>query len=116
MVGSVAQAARTLDEIIALLCDVETATLGHILTEGFLPPAIQGLQEERRICGRALTVSVPPDDGAILAHALSHAAQLVLIVHLFPLQLRRFTDAQPFHAGAAVVVVLPVQLDVRPHT
>ena len=75
MVETVAQAARTLDEIIALLCDVETATLGHILTEGFLPPAIQGLQEERRICGRALTVSMPPDDGAILAHALSHAAR-----------------------------------------
>lgn len=71
MGGSSADIAIT--DVIALLCEVETATLGHILTEGFMVPAIQCVQDGPRICGPAFTVSVPPDDGAVLACAVTQA-------------------------------------------
>lgn len=62
------------------MADVETATLGHLRTQGFMTPAIQQVSEGRRICGPALTVSAPPDDGAILAHAVALAAPGDIIV------------------------------------
>ena len=67
------RAASANDGPVALLLDVETATLGHILTEGFMAPSIQRLNDDGRICGPALTVSVPPDDGVILGHAMTLA-------------------------------------------
>jgi 4-hydroxy-4-methyl-2-oxoglutarate aldolase len=57
----------------ALFREIETATLGHILTEGFMVPAIQCVIEGPRVCGPAFTVSVPPDDGAVLSCALAQA-------------------------------------------
>ncbi|SEF88441.1 RraA family protein [Bosea lathyri] len=67
------RAASENDGPVALLLDVETATLGHILTGGFMAPSIQRLNDDGRICGPALTVSVPPDDGVILGHAMTLA-------------------------------------------
>lgn len=69
--GSSAEA--SIAQRAALFREIETATLGHILTEGFMLPAIQCVIEGPRICGPALTVSVPPDDGAVLACALRQA-------------------------------------------
>lgn len=68
-------------EAIRLLLDVETATIGHFLDNGFMPPAIQCLRERVRICGPAFTVALPGDDGTALALALSRAkAGDVLVV------------------------------------
>jgi regulator of RNase E activity RraA len=56
------------------LSQVETATLGHFLNEGFMAPSIQGLFPERRIWGPALTVRLPGPDGWALVEALSVVA------------------------------------------
>lgn len=69
--GSLAD--RAMASLIAHLRDVETATIGHILTEGFMSPAIQCAGEAPRICGPAFTVSLPPDDGAALSCAVVQA-------------------------------------------
>jgi regulator of RNase E activity RraA len=69
--GSSAEA--TIAQRAALFREIETATLGHILTEGFMVPAIQCVIEGPRVCGPALTVSVPSHDGAVLACALAQA-------------------------------------------
>ncbi len=62
------------------LSDIETATLGHFLSEGFMVPSIQGLAPERRVFGPALTVRMPGDDGAALVEALSIAEPGQVIV------------------------------------
>lgn len=68
-------------EAIRLLLDVETATIGHFLDDGFMPPAIQCLRDRVRICGPAFTVALPGDDGTALASAMSRAkAGDVLVV------------------------------------
>jgi len=72
--------ARKSASLISALNRVETATLGHILTDGFMSPSLQRIFGNERICGPALTVSVPPDDGAILAHAVSLAEPGDIIV------------------------------------
>jgi regulator of RNase E activity RraA len=62
------------DDAIALLRAVETATLGHILSEGFMAPAVQLLHDAgQRICGRALTVATAGDDGSAIARAIAVA-------------------------------------------
>ncbi|RWR27941.1 RraA family protein [Sinirhodobacter populi] len=55
------------------LSEIETATLGHFLTEGFMAPSIQALIPGQRIWGPALTVRMPGTDGAALVEALSVA-------------------------------------------
>lgn len=60
-------------QVLAALDDIETATIGHVREAGFLDPAIRPLDPTRRLCGSALTVSIPGDDGTALAHALSIA-------------------------------------------
>jgi 4-hydroxy-4-methyl-2-oxoglutarate aldolase len=60
-------------EALSLLANVETATIGHFLDDGFMVPAIQCLVEGVRICGPALTASLPGDDGAALSRAVSRA-------------------------------------------
>lgn len=62
------------------LSDIETATLGHFLTEGFMSPAIQALNPDHRIFGPALTVRLPGDDGTALVEALSAAQPGQVIV------------------------------------
>ncbi|GGF50288.1 4-hydroxy-4-methyl-2-oxoglutarate aldolase [Aliidongia dinghuensis] len=60
-------------EVLELLAAVETATIGHVRSEGFMAPAMQCLVEGPRIAGRALTVSLPGDDGAALLKAVAEA-------------------------------------------
>ncbi|SDE27053.1 Regulator of RNase E activity RraA [Salipiger thiooxidans] len=60
---------------------VETATLGHFLSDGFMVPAIQSVSSGIRIAGPALTVRLPGDDGMALVEALSIAepGQIVVV-------------------------------------
>lgn len=68
-------------DAIHLLLEVETATIGHFLDSGFMAPDIQCLRDQVRICGPALTVALPRDDGTALILALSQAqAGDVLVV------------------------------------
>lgn len=62
------------------LSEIETATLGHFLYEGFMAPAIQALIPARRIYGPALTVRLPGRDGTALVEALSVAEPGEVIV------------------------------------
>ncbi|MBW4961063.1 RraA family protein [Sulfitobacter sp. CW3] len=62
------------------LSDIETATLGHFLSDGFMAPSIQALIPETRVFGPALTVRMPGDDGAALVDALSIAQPGQIIV------------------------------------
>lgn len=52
------------------LVQVETATLGHYLHDGFLSPALRPVVEGPRIAGPAVTVAIPGPDSALLYHAL----------------------------------------------
>lgn len=65
--------AASIAQRAALFREIETATLGHILTEGFMVPAIQCVIEGPRVCGPAFTVSMPPDDGVVLSCAFAEA-------------------------------------------
>lgn len=62
------------------LLQVETATLGHFLDDGFMVPGIQSLLPDTRAFGPALTVRLPGSDGAALVEALSVAAPGEVIV------------------------------------
>lgn len=62
------------------LSDVETATLGHFLPDGFMAPAIQSVIPGARIFGPALTVRMPGADGSALVEALSVARPGEVIV------------------------------------
>ena len=60
-------------ELIDLLAQVETATLGHFLHHGFLDPAIGPVLAGTRIAGTALTVRIPGPDSTLLHRALGMA-------------------------------------------
>lgn len=60
-------------ELLKSLLQVETATLGHMIDEGFMSPALQCATADSRCCGPALTVSLPADDGYSLPLALLKA-------------------------------------------
>lgn len=60
-------------ELEADLAGIETATLGHFLSEGFMAPSIQALQPGAQLLGPAMTVRVPGNDGAALVAAVSRA-------------------------------------------
>ena len=62
------------------LSDIETATLGHFLSDGFMAPSIQALLSDARVFGPALTVRMPGDDGSALVEALSCAQPGQVIV------------------------------------
>ena len=62
-----------INEALELLMGVETATIGHFRSEGFMEPAIQCVIDDLRVAGPSLTVSLPGDDGTALIHALSRA-------------------------------------------
>ncbi len=57
-------------EDLALLAEVETATVGHSRHQGFMHRAIQPLLRGRRIVGVAVTVAIPGPDSTLLHHAL----------------------------------------------
>ncbi|WP_439598469.1 RraA family protein [Falsiroseomonas sp.] len=56
-------------EVVALLEQTETATVGHWRHWGFVDRRIQGLLR-RRVAGTAVTVQCPGPDSTILHHAL----------------------------------------------
>jgi 4-hydroxy-4-methyl-2-oxoglutarate aldolase len=62
------------------LSDIETATLGHFLEQGFMAPAVQALIPGARVFGPALTVWLPGSDGTALVHALSVARRGDVII------------------------------------
>ncbi len=57
-------------EIVALLEQTETATVGHWRHWGFCDRRIQPLLRKRRVAGTAVTVAVPGQDSTALHHAL----------------------------------------------
>jgi regulator of RNase E activity RraA len=56
-------------EVVALLEQAETATVGHWRHWGFVNRGIQGLLR-RRVAGTAVTVQIPGADSTLLHHAL----------------------------------------------
>ena len=58
-------------EVIALLEQTETATVGHWRHWGFCERRIQPLLRRRRVAGTAVTVMIPGPDSTLLHHALS---------------------------------------------
>ena len=52
------------------LAQVEVATLGHHLHEGFLDPAIRPLIPDARVAGTAVTLSIPGPDSSLLYRAM----------------------------------------------
>lgn len=62
------------------LGNIETATVGHIRSSGFMRPNIRSVLGDVRICGPALTVMAPSDDGTALVHALSNAQEGQILV------------------------------------
>ncbi len=57
-------------EIIALLEQTETATVGHWRHWGFCDRRIQPLLRRRRVAGTAVTLMIPGPDSTLLHHAL----------------------------------------------
>ena len=58
-------------EDLALLSQVETATLGHWRHLGFLSRALQPIVPGRRVVGTAVTIAIPATDSTLLHHVLS---------------------------------------------
>lgn len=57
-------------EVVALLEQTETATVGHWRHWGFVDRGIQPLLRGRRVAGTAVTVMIPGPDSTLLHHAL----------------------------------------------
>jgi len=60
-------------DLVELLQKVETATIGHVLHDGFLHPRIKPVLPGRRVVGCAVTVRIPAMDSVMLHHAVSVA-------------------------------------------
>ena len=56
-------------EVIALLEQAETATIGHWRMWGFCDRRIQPLLRRRRVAGTAITLAIPGPDSTLLHHA-----------------------------------------------
>jgi len=98
-------------EALRLLVDVETATIGHIRSEGFMVPEIQCLTEGIRIAGTALTVSLPGDDGTALVRAVSVAKPGDILVIARPGDDRHACWGAVTTAAARAAGVVGVVLD-----
>src|SRR3982750_2811400 len=57
-------------EVMAQLCKVEAATIGHYLHDRFMAPALKPIIEDRRIAGTAVTLSIPGPDSTLLYYAM----------------------------------------------
>ncbi|WP_431284516.1 RraA family protein [Humitalea sp. 24SJ18S-53] len=57
-------------EVVALLEQAETATIGHWRHWGFVDRGIQGMLKGKRVAGTAVTVQIPSADSTLLHHAL----------------------------------------------
>lgn len=58
------------ESLVALLLQVETATIGHVRHQGFMHPAIQALGSGQRVAGPAVTLALPSHDSTLLHYAL----------------------------------------------
>jgi regulator of RNase E activity RraA len=65
-----AMPAQISTEVIALLEQTETATVGHWRHWGFCDRRIQPLLRGRRVAGTAVTLAIPGPDSTLLHHAL----------------------------------------------
>ncbi len=83
-------------ELLNMLLQVETATLGHVISEGFMTPAMQCATSEQRCCGPALTISLPEEDGYSLPLALQQASPGDVLV------IERLNDARHACWGAVM--------------
>ena len=59
-------------EVIALLEQVETATVGHFLHSGFVDRGIRAVLENTRVAGTAVTLRIPHADSALLHELTAH--------------------------------------------
>jgi regulator of RNase E activity RraA len=57
-------------EVVALLEQAETATIGHWRHWGFVDRDIRALLRGKRVAGTAVTVQIPGPDSTLLHHAL----------------------------------------------
>lgn len=57
-------------EVVGLLEQTETATVGHWRHWGFVDRGIQPLLRKRRVAGTAVTLMIPGPDSTLLHHAL----------------------------------------------
>jgi 4-hydroxy-4-methyl-2-oxoglutarate aldolase len=57
-------------EVVALLEQTETATVGHWRHWGFCDRRIQPLLRRKRVAGTAITLAIPGPDSTLLHHAL----------------------------------------------
>ena len=57
-------------EVVALLEQAETATIGHWRHWGFVDRRVQPLLRRRRVAGTAVTLQIPGPDSTLLHHAL----------------------------------------------
>ena len=57
-------------EVVALLEQAETATVGHWRHWGFCHRGIQPLLRRRRVAGTAVTLAIPGPDSTLMHHAL----------------------------------------------
>src|SRR6202046_857155 len=62
--------AQISSEVVALLEQAETATIGHWRHWGFCDRRIQPALQGRRVAGTAVTVAIPGPDSTLLHHAL----------------------------------------------
>lgn len=60
-------------DLVSLLSRVETATIGHVLHDGFVDSDIRALLGDRRVVGCAVTLRIPAMDSVMLHHAVSIA-------------------------------------------
>ena len=56
--------------LVALLERAETATIGHVLYDGFVDRAIAPLIRGRRVAGTAVTLRLPHADSTLLHYAV----------------------------------------------
>ncbi|WP_313686684.1 RraA family protein [Pantoea sp.] len=86
------------DALLRSLLRVETATIGHMISHGFMAPQLQCVLPETRVCGPALTVSLPEDDGYSLPLALKEARRGDVLV------IERLNDDRHACWGAVMTV------------
>ncbi|MDP3519413.1 MAG: RraA family protein [Hydrogenophaga sp.] len=60
-------------ELVAVLSEVETATIGHVLHDGFVDQGVRAMLPGKRVVGVAVTLRIPAMDSVLLHHAVSHA-------------------------------------------
>lgn len=67
-------------EVITLLEQTETATVGHIYHSGFVDRSIQAVLPHQRVAGTAVTVRIPALDSAMLHYVINLARPSDIIV------------------------------------